>query len=336
MPNFDSGTYFLTVLAPVDSTGLVQGGKAISSPVHMLREYLEILPTAQQSDATRHPGVNSPFARNRRNHFVRLVVIDDVAYNGREQPSTLYTSLAARFPRLRSNPILSQPQDKLSCPYLLFVADFDADGGDRSELAAYLALLWQTMDKELREIFQYCADFGGVETAEDFVVYIEKCQIETTMPFHDYWEDRPQLASYLVSAKALSLPLWPFAIWAAGVPLLHLAKLLAKALGFPVQWKFPSLGLWLAVSLVLGIAGIWLTIVRIRQWSARPIPAAPDATLPHVLKALYLQRKLTGFIMANQTSGPARLHEAFGAFLAEHEPANIAAGPTTQSAGTIP
>ena len=336
MPNFDSGTYFLTVLAPVDNSGLVQGQNAISSPVHMLREYLEILPTALQSEATRHAGVNSPFARNRRNHFVRLVVIDDVAYNGREQPSTIYTTLSAGFPRLRSNPILAQPQDKLPCPYLLFVADFDAARGDRSELAAYLALLWQTMDKELKEIFQYCAGFGSVATAEDFVAYIERCQIETTMPFHDYWEDRPQLAGYLVSPKALSLPLWPLAVWALGVALLHLAQCLARALGFAAQWKLPSLGLWLAVSLVLGFAGVWLTIVRIAKWSARPIPPAPDATLPHVLKALYLQRKLTGFIMANQTSGPARLHEAFGAFLADHEPANIAAGPTTQSAGTIP
>ena len=330
MPNFDSGTYFLTVLAPVDNSGLVQGGKTVSSPIHMLREYLEILPVAQQSEATQRAGVQSPFARNSRNHFVRLVVIDDVAYNGREAPGTIYTTATASFQRLRSNPILSQPQDKLSCPYLLFVADFDAASGDRTELESYLVLLWQTMDKELREIFEYCTGFGSVETAEAFVDYICKCQIETTMPFHDYWEDRPQLSDQIISLRNLALPLLPAAFWFLGILSLHVLKWVKVLPGM----KLPPAMAWLGLTIVLLGAGVWFVRQRIRQWSDRPFPAPPDATLPHVLKALYLQRQMARFILANQTSGPAKLHESFGAFLEAHDPA-ATAGPT-QLAGTIP
>ena len=41
--------------------------------------------TALQTPATEHIGLNSPFARDGRTHFARFAVIDDAAYNGRDQ-----------------------------------------------------------------------------------------------------------------------------------------------------------------------------------------------------------------------------------------------------------
>ena len=68
MPNFDGGQYFLTVLAPVKNDKLVLNGAGLSSPVHVLRQRLEQMPTALQTRVTQQhqKGVNSPFARNRQ------------------------------------------------------------------------------------------------------------------------------------------------------------------------------------------------------------------------------------------------------------------------------
>jgi hypothetical protein len=52
----------------------------------------------------------------------------------------------------------------------------------------------------------------------------------------------------------------------------------------------------------------------------RPLPPAEDATLPDVLKALYLQRQFTRFAEGHQGLEPAALHAAFGGFLRRHRP----------------
>ena len=66
-------------------------------------------------------GGQSPFARNKRNHFARFVIIDDVAYTGRTARNTLWA-------RVRGDDlVVAQPQDHLNCPFLVFVVDFDAN-----------------------------------------------------------------------------------------------------------------------------------------------------------------------------------------------------------------
>ncbi|HUO55507.1 MAG TPA: hypothetical protein VMU18_12240, partial [Rhodoblastus sp.] len=82
MPNFDGGHYFLTGLLPVE-TGVVTDDDASTSPVHALRKRLALLPTAAQSSACSKS--RSPFSRNKRTHFARFVIIDDVAYSGRDE-----------------------------------------------------------------------------------------------------------------------------------------------------------------------------------------------------------------------------------------------------------
>jgi hypothetical protein len=113
------------------------------------------------------------------------VVIDDVIFNGRESVNAL--QVAADRDRL--NPTVHGPCDQLSCPYLLFVADFDARSGDDSELRSYLAELWDVMELELRSVLRYCRGFAEVRNADGFASYLTRGQLETTMPFNDYWAD---------------------------------------------------------------------------------------------------------------------------------------------------
>jgi len=49
MPNLDGGHYFFTALLPIDNRVIVEHGAMKSSPVHMVRDALEALPTALQT-----------------------------------------------------------------------------------------------------------------------------------------------------------------------------------------------------------------------------------------------------------------------------------------------
>jgi Tn3 transposase DDE domain len=198
MPTFDGGHYFLTVLVPV-KTDPIPAGSPFTSPVHALRKKLAMLPPAQQTPACCDG--QSPFARNTRNDFARFVVIDDVAYNGRVTQNSLGLALQNALSKVKINLVVAQPQDHLSCPFLLFSADFDAECGADSKRDSYLATLWNTMEAELREIFTHCEGFDGVNDEVSFAKYIARCQIETTMPFNDYYVD--------LDATVKSLPVWP-------------------------------------------------------------------------------------------------------------------------------
>ena len=76
MPNLDGGHYFFTALLPIDNHGIVEHGSFKSSPVHMVRDALEALPTALQTRESEKIGIQSPFARSLRTHFVRMFLID--------------------------------------------------------------------------------------------------------------------------------------------------------------------------------------------------------------------------------------------------------------------
>ena len=67
------------------------------------------------------------------------------------------------------------------------------------------------MKDDLEVIFGHCAGFDGVDTAEKFHGYIRKCQVETTMPFNDYWPDKLPIGN----AKLPITPLKWIAILAA-------------------------------------------------------------------------------------------------------------------------
>ena len=95
MPNFDGGHYFLTALIPIRSNEFIDREGKKTSPVHLLREELAILPKARQSPVSEKNQLNSPFARNTRTHFARFVVIDDAIYNGRNPTDALKVAVGS-------------------------------------------------------------------------------------------------------------------------------------------------------------------------------------------------------------------------------------------------
>lgn len=321
MPTFDGGHYFLTVLVPI-KTDPIADGVAFTSHVHALRKRLAMLPPAACIDG------QSPFARNTRNHFARFAVIDDVAYNGRSQPNALLTTLQGL------NPVVAQPQDHLSCPFLLYATDFDAASGAGSERDSFLALLWDTMGQDLRDIFIHCEGFEATVTdAASFARYIARCQIETTMPFNDYYADPADLAN---------LPTWKF----DGYVTVGIAGLALLALGLGVAFLWDGgAGFILALLGVATLVGVvWKAYASIMAAGAKPFPAAPDSNLPAVLKALYLQGAFTRFAIDNQMLAADRkpetsqasaqtLYDDFAAFVGANRPDDLE--QPTQQPGVI-
>ncbi len=352
MPNFDAGTYFLTVLAPVKlgavpdsftrrsnswderfrsaieedlpSQDKVDGYGAPESWRQRLRMVLATLPTAAQSPATERMKHESPFARNRQNHLARFVVIDDVVYNGRlgQKP----------FVKGSVDPLAPQHIDTLASPYLLFSADFDAVNSEGDPLPTvlseaeqnairdiYLQRLWETAREEMQAIFENCQGFDDVSSAPQFAAYITACQVETTMPFHDYWIEPPALET---------MPLKRLALFAA-VPLLVFAAGLAGWIGGSLinifadpNWNLDT-PFWMTIGGFAVSALVLFGIVKyVLRYGEAAFPPPKFGDLPSVLKSLYVQQNFAEFVADNQTADPKTLHAAFGAFLEKHQPEN--------------
>jgi hypothetical protein len=334
MPNFDAGRYFLTVLAPLNARSIEVDGVAVT-----LEETLARLPTALQSPATVARGENSPFARNRRNHLARFAILDDVVYNGAPPVDPVVGRLTGR------DPLTPQPVDSIAPGFLLFTAELDAvldDGAPLPESLstdeqdavrdAYARLLWETMGDELRAVFAFCHDFDAVADADadGFARYIARTQVETTMPFNDYYTESPSLPA-LPLAALLAVVLAPLAVTALALAGVLLGTAQVPLLGLLVDWA-PH-GTLFAGGLITAVAA-WLAYRFVLDRGARPLPPATDATLPDVLKALHVQRHFADFAIASQGADPSVLHEAFGTFLAKHRLDDV--DIETQAPGTIP
>jgi hypothetical protein len=313
MPTFDGGHYFLTALIPI-RTDTMPDGDSGTSPVHALRKVLDMMPTAAETIADN--GRQSLFAGNTRNHFARLVIIDDVAYNGRDARDTLVATAGSE------NLTAAQPQDHLSCPFLLLAVDFDAESGDASERDSYLAKLWTTASDGLQQIFQFCEGFTDeVRDESSFAAYVAKCQLDTTMSFNDYYVD------------PLNLPTWPAKWYVAPVAIFFVVLVLGVLAGLLSPFFFPHFRYgWVIAGLgavALGLS-VWVAYLSAMAAGAKPFPAAPDSDLPTVLKALYLQRVFTSFAVAQQPqalgadpASAAGLRDAFKTFLNDNKPSDI-------------
>lgn len=303
MPNIDGGHYFLTVLVPILLSDEVAEDGSIECPSNRLRKLLALMPTTGGGrEALAGPDVVesqvSPFARNTLNHFARFAVIEDINYNGRMNGDGLVEAIR------RINPAELQAVDHLSRPYLLFAAEFDPNREGAPEPDVYLDRLWTTMEVELRDVFKYCFHFDEVKTAGDFVRYIKRCQIETTMPFNDYWIEPPPfeelpLRAVLVGALAAGST--------AGVG--TWLGLRATLVPFLVWVLATTIGLVIAILIVR---------FAIRWRGDKPFPTAPNSDLKTILKALYLQRAFVDFAISNQGAAPDALNAAFGKFLSQH------------------
>ena len=328
MPDLDTGHLFLTTLAPIKAGKASDGSN--TSCEQKVRATLAMLPAALQSPATQNTGLNSPFSRNKRTHLARMFVLSDVIYNGRNAQNPVVATV------MGINPVEPQEIDKLNAAYLVFCADVDAvteDGAPLpSELTAdeqtqvrksYARELWNTMGPELDEIYSNCVGFDGVRTADDFANYLDRCHVETTMPFHDYYLKLPKfnelsipklLAGILVPAGigVLALLLWLFGV--AGI--FGISTLLLFFLG-----------------LVIAAVAAVLSVRYALSNGAKPLPPAEYDDLPSVLKALYVQQTFAEFAIDHQGADDARIYEDFGAFLTTHRPEDKIS--PTQNPGVI-
>lgn len=330
MPDLDSGHYFLTTLAPIRDSA--KGEHTHTSFTQAVRIALAKMPSALQSPATQKIALNSPFARNRRTHLARMFVLNDVVYNGRVGKNALLASITG------DDPATIKPVDRLNTSYLVFCADIDAVEEDGKPLPgelsptqrrrvrdAYARKLWETMEPELREIYINCEGFEGVETADAFADYLNRCHVETTMPFHDYYLELP---------KFNTLPLKGL-LGAVALP--FLVALLALVLRLLGIMEMPLIGastLWtLVFGLVLtGAVGYVAVHYAIRN-GEKPLPPGKYDDLPSVLKALYLQQNFSDFVVDAQGAAPPDLHARFAEFLAAHKPSDRD-GPT-QDPGVV-
>jgi hypothetical protein len=102
----------------------------------------------------------SPMARVPNTYLCRFFVLDDVPYQGK--------------------PAISE---HLQSRYLVFVCEL------HGELVPYLRGMWEHAREMIDEVWQYCIGFEGVKSADDFVYYIKRCQVETTFYFNGSNDD---------------------------------------------------------------------------------------------------------------------------------------------------
>lgn len=314
MPNLDGGHYFLTTLIPLKIEPVQRSDGTFTSPGHILREALATLPTAQQSPACIAAGYSSPFSRCTRTHFVRMVVIDQPMYNGRDAGDTLVQGLR------HVNLLAHEPVDNLSCPYLMFCADFDArpdeaDGG----LASWAEGLWTKMEKELRVVFDACRGFEGMTDGRAFHAWLRRCQIETTMSFNDYYVPMPDLHGYTLKKLGLGVAF-------CTVALSGLAGWAIAAAAASGWWLLLAVPVALAVSLACVLALLW-------RKGRRPFPAGAGTDLPSVLKSLHVQQRFALLAASLQGADAATVHERFARFVEEVRPDETSA--PTQPPGVI-
>ena len=304
MPNIDGGHYFLTLLAPVKTGEPVTDGGVVTTHANLLREELANLPTAMQSPVSIDTGLVSPFARCRRTHFLRMFVLDQPMYNGRDPIDPLWNVIRKR------DPLVHQTFDVLSRPWLVLATDFDLrpDEPDKG-LRSWAEGLWTRTEAEMRAIFTHCHGFEQVNSAAGFADYVARCQVETTMSFKDYWPGRPPLNSLL---------------WRVALPAVLLAGL-ALLVG----------GGWWALAAAFGGLGLGVGYVVWLLWTKgkAPFPPAPDSDLPSVLKALHVQQRFAFFAEAVQGMDADALHASFGQWVSGVRPADL--DSPTQAPGVI-
>ena len=118
------------------------------SYAEILRDYLENLPLDGQS----------PMAKIPNTYFARFYVLNDVFYEG--------------FP---------VKEEHLKSKYLVFSSNFH---GDRD---TYVRGMWDSdvaTVKTIKTIWRDCVAFDEVNTAEDFIDYVKKCQVDNNLFFN--------------------------------------------------------------------------------------------------------------------------------------------------------
>lgn len=333
MPDVDGGHLFLTVLAPVRTDPITDKTPGRSySHIAQLAQKLALIRTGKQTAASPTDAEPSPFSRNTLNHLARFVLIRGPNYNGRDNQDALLARLKG------IDPHVAQPVDGFDNSYLVFAADVDAPGDEATALRAYTDALWHGMADDLLAIFGHCTGFEAVTDAATFNTYIRQCQVETTMPFNDYWahdELRPKPEKEggfdwfgLVKLAIRSLG-WISLGWLLALVIgIICAQFWPEAL---VLRHLQSIVLRVGFFLLIILAGVAVIVIAALLWirhkARKPFPTAPNSDLPSVLKALFVQQHFTDMMIEAQGISADALHARFGAFLSATRPGELA-GPT--------
>ena len=101
------------------------------------------------------PSNESPMAKVSNTYLCRFYVLNDVFYQG--SPAK---------------------EEHLQSSYLAFYSDF------HGELEIYLKEMWNQAQSELQRVLQHCVAFDRVNTIDQFVDYMKRCQVPTTFLFN--------------------------------------------------------------------------------------------------------------------------------------------------------
>lgn len=319
MPDFDNGHIFLTTLAPI-KPGAPADDPQVSHG-QRIRTGLSLMPVARQSPATANAHEISPFARNTRNHLARMFVLNDTVYNGRNTMNPI-AAIVRSIPIIRNffgggvpaNVLKPQKMDHLNAAQ------------QRDVRHSYARKLWETMSEELIALYSNCYGFEGVDSADKFAAYLDRCHVETTMPFHDYYFQTPAFnnSKLMIGLGAVTALSFVAAIAGFALHIFGLAQIPFTSWPTNLFWPCATL-----LGLVLG----FITVKFINSRGQKPFPLGKYDDLPSVLKAIYIQQKMADFYIDNQGADPDALHAAFGKFITEHDPQNTHS--KTQKPGVI-
>lgn len=312
MPTIDGGHIFLTLLVPVKLGDVLHPDGQITTHSHILREELSNLPTAQQSPVSIGTGLSSPFARCRRTHFLRFLVIDQPMFNGKDASNPLVDAVTGK------SRLVHQPFDVLSRPWLVLSADIDRRAEEADDgVESWAEGLWARTEPEMRAIFSHCHGFDSVNSGPEFARWLKRCQLDTTMSFNDYWQGRPPLKGETLKSLAIRL----------GVVALGVTALMWLLIRPASMW-------WLLAFALLGVvAGAAAAAWALWSKGRKAFPAAPDSDLKSVLKSLHVQQRFALFAGKVQGLEGDALHAAFGKFLADVRPEDLES--PTQAPGVI-
>lgn len=333
MPSFDAGYYHFTALLPV----LPQGTDSDSwrwnnwsrSPLASLRELLSSfrtvdVPTLAEEDNQHVLAARPvPFSMSNRTHFARMVVVEDVAYNGLQRGDTLLDLLGSLFPALRSL-INRKPPDHLPIAYLLIVIEFDSPDGFRSSVESYLNELWLHMEQEWTLVLRHCHGFQGTpeHSRQSFIKLLLHYEIETTFGFTGYnWLARKvghrKYASHDLLPPSCDRPrllivglLVPFA--ACMIPIVII-------MGIGLFGYQPTV-LLILIGLIIALMVCWHSFLK---QANRPWPREPHSDLKSTLKSLYLQHAFPELLLdlqSQKSNSKMDLRRRFRSFVADVNP----------------
>lgn len=361
MPSFDGGHYQLTALIPLrqerengaswdwkrgpSSEQTVQRPGSVADS---LRELLSSFRSVDVPDLETESAAEGrvaraiPFSGNDRTHFARLVVVEHLAYNGRQNGDTLidmFRGFAQPWLPAALRLKMTDEVDHLPRPYLLILIDFDSPDGSRESVEKYLLDLWGSMQQEWAAILKHCHGFTQAEErqAASYVDLILHHEIESNFSYAIYpwgaerarrWQ--PTLGKFRSRRSANRSGLLFGYI---GIPLLELlvAMLLIALLGRTILFNPWFIGLSLFALALKPL--VWHQFLRRAN---EPWPALEGTDLRSVLKALFLQNSLLHMLETWQqrsVAGSPSLLSHFRHFLDVTRPHDLQ-GPTLK-AGSV-